>query len=71
MPKKILSNIQVFNSCFINNIKVLYTNKANEKSCLIVYIYNNNKKTYYINVFTKNLKNQLKNEVLLCYNYLK
>ena len=38
MPKKILSNLQVFNSCFINNIKDLYTDKVNKKSCLVVHI---------------------------------
>ena len=29
MPKEVSSNIQIFNFRFINNIKDLYTNKAN------------------------------------------
>ena len=44
MLKKILSNTQVFNSCFDDHIKDLYTNKANKKNCLIVHTYNNKKK---------------------------
>lgn len=43
---EISSNIQVFNFCFINNIKDLYTDKVYEKSRLIMYAYNNKKKNY-------------------------
>lgn len=41
MLKEVLSNIQVFNFCFINNIKDLYIDKSNKKICLIIYAYNN------------------------------
>lgn len=40
MPKKVLSSIQIFNSCFINDIKNLCTDKADKKSCLFVHAYN-------------------------------
>lgn len=46
MPKEIPSNIQVFNSCFINNIKDLCIDKFNEKSCLVVHAYNDKKKNF-------------------------
>lgn len=38
------SSTQVFNSCFVDYIKDLYTDKANEKSCPVVHTYNNKKK---------------------------
>ena len=56
MLKKILSNIQVFNSYFVNNIKDPYIEKTNEKSCLIIYIYNNKKKNFVLIYLPKILK---------------
>ena len=44
MPKENQKNTQVFNFHFINSIKDLYTNKAYEKSCLVMHTYNNRKK---------------------------
>ena len=42
--KKILSNIKDFNSYFFNDIQNQYINKAYEKSRLIIYAYNDEKK---------------------------
>lgn len=42
--KKISSNIQVFNSHFIDEIKDLYTKKTYKKICLIIQTYNNENK---------------------------
>ena len=44
MPEEVSSSIQVFNPCFINDIKDLCTNKVYEKSCPVVHAYNNEKK---------------------------
>lgn len=44
MLEKVLSNIQVFNSYFVNKIKNLYTDKVYKKSCPVIYTYNNGKK---------------------------
>ena len=44
MPGEVFSSIQVFNSHFVDNIKDLYTDKADKKSCPIVHAYNNKKK---------------------------
>lgn len=43
-PEEVLSNTQVVNFLFINNIKDSCTNKANKKSCLVMHAYNNLKK---------------------------
>lgn len=53
MPKKVLNNIQVFNSYFINKIKDLCIDKSDEKSCLIVYIYNDEKKNFMLMYLSK------------------
>lgn len=44
--KEILSNTKTLNSCFIYDIKDLYIDKASEKSCLVKYTYNNEKKNF-------------------------
>ena len=56
MPKEVPSSIQVFNFYFINNIKDLYTNKVNKKSCPVMYIYNNKKKNLMLIHLSKILK---------------
>lgn len=40
----ILSNAQIFNSCFVNKIKNLGTNKMYKKSQLVIQAYNNKEK---------------------------
>ena len=45
MPEKTSSSTQIFNSCFVDDIKDLCINKANEKSRLIMHTYNNEKKS--------------------------
>ena len=42
--KNIRSKAWIFNSCFVNKIKNLKTDKAYEKIWLIVYVYKNKKK---------------------------
>lgn len=42
--EEVLNSTQVFNFCFINDIKDLYTDKANKKSHPVVHIYNDEKK---------------------------
>lgn len=44
IPKRISSSTQVFNSCFVDRIKDLCTDKAYEKDCLVVYTYNDKEK---------------------------
>ena len=44
MPKEVPSNIQVFNSYFVDNIKDPCIDKADEKSRPVVNIYNDEKK---------------------------
>lgn len=44
MPEEVPSNTQVFNSCFVDDIKDLCIDKADEKSCSVVYAYNDEKK---------------------------
>ena len=44
MPKKVQSSTQVFNSHFVNNIKDPYTDKAYEKSRLVMHTYNDKMK---------------------------
>ena len=53
MPKKIFNNIQVFKFYFADNIKNLYINKVNKKSCLIMDIYNDKKKILYQYIYQK------------------
>ena len=43
-PEEVPSNIQVFNSCFVNNIKDPCIDKADEKSRSVVHAYNDEKK---------------------------
>lgn len=43
MSKKVPSNTKIFYFCFLDEIKYLYLDKVNEKSCLIVFTYNNEK----------------------------
>lgn len=43
IPEEILSTIQVLNSSLVDNIKDLYTDKAYEKNCPVLHIYNNEK----------------------------
>lgn len=42
--EKIISIIQVFNYCFVDNIKNSCINKVYKKSCPFMYAYNNEKK---------------------------
>ena len=42
--EEILSSIQILNSGFYDNIKNPYIDKANKRSCPIIYAYNNEKK---------------------------
>ena len=44
IPKKVLNSTQVFNSCFVDDIKDPCTNKADQKRHQIVYFYNYEKK---------------------------
>lgn len=44
MPEKVLSNIQVFNSHFIDNVKDPCIDKTNEKSSSVIHVYNDKKK---------------------------
>ena len=44
MPEEIQSSTKVFNSYFDNDIKDLYTDKAYEKSRLVMHTYNDKKK---------------------------
>lgn len=44
IPEEVPSSTQVFNSCFVDEIKDPYTDKAYKKSYLVVYTYNNKKK---------------------------
>lgn len=40
IAKKILGSIQVFKTYLVNDIKDTCTNKANDKSCHVIYTYN-------------------------------
>lgn len=42
--KDVLSNIQIFNSHFVNKIKNVGTDKAYDKNCLVVQAFNNKDK---------------------------
>ena len=54
--KKVSGSIQVFNFCFIDDIKDICTNKANDKSCYIMYTYNNKKKNFVLMHLPKKLE---------------
>ncbi len=56
MPEKVSNSIQVFNSYFVDDIKDLYTNKVYEKSCQVLYIYNDEKKSLVLMHLLKILK---------------
>lgn len=61
------SNIQVFNSCFIDDNIDPCTNKVYKKICLVIYAYHNKKKSC-ANTFHKNTKSQPRYWFLpLCY----
>ena len=42
--KNIPSNAQIFNSCFVDKVKNVVTDKAYEKSRLVVQVYNDQEK---------------------------
>lgn len=43
IPEEVLSNTQVFNSCFVNEIKDRCIDKAYGKNQLVIQTHNNNK----------------------------
>ncbi len=56
MSEEIPSSLQVFDSCFVNDIKDLYTDKAYEKSCPVMHAYNDKKKNLMLMHFPKKLE---------------
>lgn len=53
MPKKIPSNIKIFNLYFVQDINNLYLNKAYKKCHLIIYSYNDGKKIHVLMYLSK------------------
>lgn len=43
MFEKVLSNMQVFNSCFINNMEDPCIDKSDKKNYLVILVYKNKK----------------------------
>lgn len=54
--EKVLSITKVFNSRFFDNIKDLYIDKVYKKSCLIMHIYNCEKKNLVLRYLSKILE---------------
>ena len=54
--EKVLNSKQVFNFYFDDDIKNPHTNKVNEKSCQVMYYYNNEKKNLVLMHLPKILK---------------
>lgn len=42
----VTSTIQIYNSCFVEEIKDLSIDKAYEKKCLVIYAYNDKEKIF-------------------------
>lgn len=57
MPEKVLINIYIFNSGFVDDFNNLYIDKANKKNRPVIHACNDEKKIY-ADIFIKNTRSQ-------------